>query len=860
MKAGKVRYIKKGIIGILLGAVAYALILFLLLCQRATTVTQEKDPLLIADWGVQLEDSDDLLQYFSPQTEFIASISFAPYGFDENTNGSLEVCLQKESEIIASKKYAMNTLASGEEKVFNVYKKVDKGEYLLHITYSGSDSVYIACGNLSDNYAEIHQLVVDNTSCYDKYDNQKNLIMGISYSEMPGTSTYVKYLIYVLLFVICYILFSPTIRMRRSKEIILSIKHHLLSGILAATLSMLSFAIFLSMQFYLCDFIHFNYNLFSYVITILVFAVSYLLSLNIFKHFRIEVLMEDMGIRWKIFCYSGLILLIWLITRMVLNSFWLKATNNPEAWIPTWTYRPVLMSVMVLLFGIIGVLLFSFFGKKNCKPIIIYGYYFVLALLCAFCAYAPNYPVTDIHHTNAYFASVYSVYQHQPFDIVSTSTYGRYGLLLYLPFKLLGGTYVSFNLLMALIVIIQIMCLAYVFRYFVKNAYLQIISITVIAIMYTWRTVQYWQNAPHRILFLTFYLVVIVKWLQSSYRKKYEYIGYLLGIFAIIWNLETGLFCLGSWCFLMVYKKVTEEKWYSKKVILCVIKNAALIIIDFLVAYGIIEGYNYLCSRKFYGLSSLMFPFISNEGAISVDGLMDSFPIGNEPYLYAMLLLAFGLIIIITRCRLRGQKRQIDDGIFMISFLSVNGLLSFVYYINNPYPNSVTIVIIQCVLIMSILISRCKWNRDVITYRSIAYKVFSKGLLYSLNALAVLSIFSLIHSVKYQITNHSYRTTEFDELCETIEPYLTEDTIAFGEGIPALYCNMGRKTNCPEVYTLNSTTIPKIQERIDEADRIIITKPQLLKISLNFDDFDEIVECQYKELHYFVLQRRDTKK
>ena len=206
-------------------------------------------------------------------------------------------------------------------------------------------------------------------------------------------------------------------------------------------------------------------------------------------------------------------------------------------------------------------------------------FYGALAAIAGYAVYAPNtfYAFYNLYHANAYFNSVYRVLQLQPYHAVNSGMYGFYGILLAPFVKLLGGTFQSFVVVMAVLTAASMLCYFYVLEHLTSHRTVRILgSIGILAAITVWGSNIHLQTYPSRLLFAGFTLAWMVGKSRLSDTKRNvvvrRAVSLILLTLSLIWSLETGLACVlsfvGSEIVALLQKHSLREPFFWRQVLL----------------------------------------------------------------------------------------------------------------------------------------------------------------------------------------------------------------------------------------------------------------------------------------------------
>lgn len=570
-----------------------------------------------------------------------------------------------------------------------------------------------------------------------------------------------------------------------------------------------------------------NYRI--YLVTAIVFLLSLIVSGILCKRCAIEI-----GIPVRLYFIGGgivFVLHLLLLMKCYLNSPTVYPAMSGE-WFPWHSKTNWKMFVFMAVIGMAGILAVLWAEKKSrWVEILRYPAYLLAAAVAGFSMYCGNFLVSDKLHGNSYYTSVYNALMNAPYDYSNQSIYGHYAILLKLPIKILGGDYTAFNIVMAFIGGISVLILALALDLCLKNHIISIIGVWSIPLMYFYYPLNHWQMFPHRVLFAGIELYLLARYFHTS-GKFTKVVGYVLCSLALLWNVETGIVCLGVWALICVvhdnfYEKSRKKVW--KDLLISLIRNMAYSIIAVLGMVGIFNLYNMPLGEGWHGLRFLLFPHISswdtqaklsvqaaehmklrqsadmtgilltmNNGLLEklktldsgfASGLASPFPVQISSWYFVFILLGAAIILLSVR-RLYLRENAND---YVMGLAAILGLGQLVYFINRPCFDYLAIAFFESVLIMGILADE---TVDKEHRASKLKKIYQMLLVAIMSVLSVLSVWQIVFRISDRIESGYYEVEKMDSLIEDIRQTVPRDTMAFGQGVQEIYAQLGWDTGC----------------------------------------------------------------
>lgn len=544
-------------------------------------------------------------------------------------------------------------------------------------------------------------------------------------------------------------------------------------------------------------------NLFAYVITLILFVISFFVFLLIFRRIPMKKTAEFMDTEmteraYKVTFVTGstVLLLFLAIRRLFIERTEFAATSWPLSFhmFPLWMAIPL----FVLVAGTAVYL--SFKLQKNWDisgKMLYYGTAGIL-LLNFITVLVLNLFHGDIHHGVAYIEPIYNVYYGTPFTRFTMGIYGFYGLFLAPVLHLFNGNAQALLITIALLGFLVALLCVYCIWSLVEENYFRILALLMCCLStISMRARNYWQVQPHRViwpLILIAFLIYLVK--KDCWRKRDKLLGYCLCTAAVLWNVESGLFCSIAFAAACIVHDWQQNVWYHPQSVLRCLAHVVCLIATVASAIMIVNGYNYLCGYREWFLKDFFFPMF--ESSYVSDLLEVDMPIGNHAWVYVLVL--FGSLLLASLCMTKHMQSRAESGAsYMTKFAPVMmavamlGLCSFSYYANRAAYRNLDIIlqlagIATCILwkvVKSKLFQRNGTRKDcaktIVSYVSIVLTITLaiEAFMFSVPLLVVKCLYK-------HYDTHSYLAS-----CELLEETIPQDTFAFGGGIAMMYAELG---------------------------------------------------------------------
>lgn len=604
-----------------------------------------------------------------------------------------------------------------------------------------------------------------------------------------------------------------------------------LLALAAAGIFFFSFLMNEQLKIFVTSHISFNYNLLLYMLTVLIFAASDLLAIQVLpdlylpcRRSKPEILLLAL-----ILCNS---LLLFDAMRKELLQF-----SNGASGLLWFQIPSAVLAVLLLVLFYISVRQYQISlnndgGRKKLLPTVLS----VLAVFYGLCFYYPNYFVSDMYHGDAYFNSVYNALHNVPYTESVNSIYGYYGIFYALPLRLLGGTYKRFTFLVAVLSFLAIACVFFVLYKTVKSYWLVLLgALALISRPLATMGANYWQTYPHRILFPCLFIGLSYMWIHSGYKKGWEWAGYFFSIFSILWNVETGIVGAAAWAVMLILRKWMQRPFHSREVLLTVLKELLFLPAAFLCAYGLAEGYNLISSGHSYGLRTFLYPYLS--GGYDVNGLMVDLPAFNSAYWYVMLLYGIVIAYCMSKITLYRQQGQLNPKVLLLSFLAVSGLGQMCYYMNRAAYSNLTICHIQAILILCLFVDLLWENKNIWILRGWQGSIRQAMAIMFMAVIGITAFGNIQTPVSFseRLANGIWDMREYNECCETVQKMVPENTPAVGRGVTEIYSTLGWDTG---IHTLdfpdmNEAALKEINAAVRQNKRIFTTQETAEELKLD---------------------------
>ncbi len=558
-----------------------------------------------------------------------------------------------------------------------------------------------------------------------------------------------------------------------------------------------------------------NYRI--YFVTAVVFLFTLVLSALLCKKFAKEIRIPVwIPIAGAVLVLAGNIL---LLVKCYLNSPTVYPAMSGQ-WFPWHSKANWKMFVFMTVISIIGIVIAIWAGKqRKMIEILRYPAYLAASAVAGFSLYCGNFLVSDKMHGNAYYTSIYNALQNAPYDYSNRSIYGHYAIFLKYPIKLLGGDYTAYNIVISAVGALGIFVFALALDLCIKNHFISILGVWAIPVMYWYYPLNHWQMFPHRVLFAGIELYLFALLFHKKGRRV-SLIGYVVCSLAMLWNMETGIVCLGVWAVACIVKEVFFEKdiiiwkifWNSG------LKNAAYSILSVIGMVLLFNLYNMPLGEKWHGLRFLLFPHLSTwdmpekiivQAAESIEskpksgfvdaiksldsgfasGLSTHFPLQISAWYFVFLMMGIAIILLVVS----KQYKRADSNGYVAGFSAVLALGQLVYFVNRPCFDYLAIAFFEAIIILGIWADKKINQESSFSWLQKGYQMLIIGIL---SVLSILSVWQSGYRIAERKEIGYYNTEELAVVLEEIQALVPKDTMALGQGIQEIYAQLGWDTGC----------------------------------------------------------------
>ena len=532
-------------------------------------------------------------------------------------------------------------------------------------------------------------------------------------------------------------------------------------------------------------------NVKDYIVVMSIYGMSFIILSFLFMKLKI-------GGKIEFYFANKETYLTLLITLSNMIRFHMGIEARTDRWI--------LLPVFVLVF--VGC--YFFLTKKNIPRWILISIYSICFFLTAIKSVGINFYHTEgsVHHVGTYYDSIYYLAEGMSFQGGGIDIYGHYSLIYAIFLKIFGKNMLSIGfvnfILCGLIFWFAIGCIDRI----VKNDALKLIAaISLFAMSGS----VYLQIMPCRLLFPFGILYYILCCCNKELTLKKQVLGYLICVFAVFWNTESGLVCALTFAVFCSLMKIRNRDKSLVRFIGCVCVQFIIVIVECLLAFSIVSMYNKcVLNHNQAEVQEEVQPEIQAEvqaevvdseeqiasalGVLTDDHYMSNVTVpiewGNLLWVYGMIVY-FGLFAIyFSKTGIFGKSEEKSQDIFYIC-TAVMCLGIYTYYIFRC--EGFMIVEMLSVLVLTIILNLGLSNitENSYTVKNIILKIISCGALFGLVATLIALPSTLKDTYNVVVEEENCNWPMLREEMEAFVNEIPEDTIVNGNGISMIYMSLG---------------------------------------------------------------------
>ena len=447
----------------------------------------------------------------------------------------------------------------------------------------------------------------------------------------------------------------------------------------------------------------------------------------------------------------------------------------------------------------------------------------------------------DVHHTSAYMDSIYNVYKHIEFHGGITDQYGHYGLFFYLPLKIFGFSAKTIAGVCGVLSGATYIFAMSSFCRIIKSNVLRYLVIIVGGMYAIYPAIGsiYWQLYPHRVLFPAITIFLTTVFLRNKINAWKECGAILVMTLAVIWNFETGIICCLAWAAFRGIDVLQDDALSVKSMGHIIGRVTGIVMLPVIGAYGIVNLYYLSCGgagawlgvKEFVGM-------VVDEGYIT--SLCTPLEWDNMTYLHKMMVFMICLCWGAIHNRLFGKSGMKEKAGYAV----VNGIIGLgltTYYMNRTLAGDHLVNLFFAICLGLILDGMMPIVRNRENFRTFhVYNVvkYMAGV-YALVVLLGCSLQSMGlyqgYVNKYDTNAYSYE--HFSAFAQEIAEIVPENTWAMGDGMSALYMELGWEKGTWGFGDTQADEIPK-QDAIFVSNIRYDVVPENFKLVQEFIYYD----------------------
>ena len=559
-----------------------------------------------------------------------------------------------------------------------------------------------------------------------------------------------------------------------------------------------------------------NYNLFVYIAAVLIAFVLYLVLMGLTDYLSGTLFWSDIAdpeapgkgsmlrrILFILYIAAAASVLI-LVYQIYVNENNLYPENTAATFLRQEVPHPVYFGVITLL-SLVLLLSLKTAKQEEENFCLRFGLMPVFAFFCAVLVYCPNIlkdTGAGTLHIHAVTNSVVNIMHGAPYGDLNCSIYGHYGLFLAPIAFLFGGHLNGIMVSLSVTAFCAFFAAFYAAHKLIRSNVVYVMTLcaaTGTTTLLT-RRGQYFQVNPLRLLWPALTLALIaygISHTQTRRKRMITILEYVVGISSVIWNFETGLFCVLVIAVLRVYRVLYTDPLFSRHTFRTILLAVCYAVICLAGAFAIVGFYNVAAGGEFGTIKQFIYPLFS--GTYNVNHLRRSLPSVSFLYFFEILLFLLTAFICL---RNQAKHREGDRVAETVAFaVSLSGLASLIYFMNRAVYGNMSISHIQLCLLLGFYASaalkkeegplKARIGTPVKFFRQVLLAIlFGCLVLLAVEGASYVQI-ACDFRVKSSWNTESIRQAEAD-----LKEAVPENTFAFGTYVPELYAALGWDTGC----------------------------------------------------------------
>ena len=582
-------------------------------------------------------------------------------------------------------------------------------------------------------------------------------------------------------------------------------------------------------------------NLLIYIFSFIVGAAVFIILRILFLHFPFHrKTIAEYQFSPKIsaiitFLLCGITAILFIRRRFVDEYYEYPARDIPYK---SFHLLPGIIAILlILIIGFILLLLYqNFENKKPLKVLTWIAYAFSICFVYSFLSTPTldNNSSFDVYHGTAYIQSIYNALYYIPYNLETTGVYGHYGIFYAIIMRLFHLQSEDVFTLISLAGAITTICCAYIIHNLIQSDYLRFTAAISLAVpqALVYNT-NYWMTYPHKTLFP----MILIAWLlfvfQHSGRDEnilkqkivsviFLLTTYLISTIGIVWNTETGLYCLVCTAAAFIIYGWQKHQWLSPYMLIRYVIHAVLCVLSVAGAYGIVLLFNIYCGGRFgistgLSLNEFFFPLgILNTFVGSGEHADVIF--GNHAWIYVLLLFLITGFYALEHTTVFSFSEVNNDKIPVIAAIALLGIMHFALYFEHAAYGKLSMCLLPAVIAIAYLCDRHAVYNPFKKGGAAIKDIFSNT--FSIMGLLTLTILTaeVLTIGPISIGLHGYRDqgkSDIHHLASLYNSVVPPDTFSIGSCVDVLNYQLHQESNAHyrEFPNLNLGNI-NVSERI----------------------------------------------
>lgn len=345
--------------------------------------------------------------------------------------------------------------------------------------------------------------------------------------------------------------------------------------------------------------------LIKYILSVIVFCTVFVAVYYALKHFE--------GFHKKIWELAGALFPGVLLLSAGIIFYYLDIYDGSGILTGSYYVSRLIPGKLTVIFIAIGIGLWWLYRKISCKwfdcGIIVVGE--ILAAIISKVWYTKYIAAYDLHY-DAYFYPIYRIASGDTCYVDFSNIYGGGYAYLLAPFVYSTGerAIIEFSIEMCILVFVVFSMIFYILFKVCDNKIMALIGF--IAAIY-WPSVfmieqqgysYYLQYVPHRMLFPCIIMALMVRWFERKTQITKILIR-VVNVFAVFWNLETGIICVLATMLLFILGELLEGGY--QRLGKAIARYVLEAFFEVLASIGLLQLITYIRSGELVAIGKMMY-------------------------------------------------------------------------------------------------------------------------------------------------------------------------------------------------------------------------------------------------------------